>query len=103
MATKDINGVREADAVIIVMNDLEYSYRGSFTELGTALALNKPVLMVSPGSVEDSAGFKTNVFWHHPAITYASKWDAALAWVNGLAGKGQGQDQGQDQEQKHRD
>jgi len=88
MATRDINGVAAADAVIIVMDDFEYSYRGSFTELGAALALSKPVLMVSPGNVEDSAGFKTNVFWHHPSISYTSDWPDALKWLSSMQARG---------------
>lgn len=83
MAYKDIGGVKAADAVIIVMDDPEYTYRGSYAELGATLALGKPICMVSP--LGPDFGFKSNVFWHHPSIAYAEDWPAALSWLAKLA------------------
>ena len=44
----DINGVVNAHVVIVVMDDPIYAYRGTFTELGAAFALNKHVIIMTP-------------------------------------------------------
>jgi nucleoside 2-deoxyribosyltransferase len=82
MAVKDMEGVRAADAVVFVMDDPLYSYRGSFTELGGALMARKPICMVS--AKRDDCKFKVNVFWHHPDISQVSDWDTALRWLAAL-------------------
>lgn len=79
MAFKDIQGVCDADAVVLVMDDKTYTYRGTFSELGAALATKKRTCIVSPPG-EDYA-FKSNVFWHHPAINHVRTWEKALAWL----------------------
>ncbi len=68
-AHDDIEGVRNADIVVVLMDDPEYAYRGSFTEIGAALALNKPVFVVCP---HDEAYCKTNCFFWHPGIKHCS-------------------------------
>lgn len=85
MAVKDIEGVQAADAVVIVMDDPDYSYRGSFSELGASLALGKPICMVSPPG--SGYGFKGNVFWHHPHIMYVETWKSALVWLEKMGEK----------------
>lgn len=42
-ADLDIDAVRRADAIIVHMRDEKYPYRGTWTEIGAALALKKPV------------------------------------------------------------
>ena len=85
MAVKDMEGVRAADAVVVVMDDGDYSYRGTFTELGGALMAKKPICMVAPEG--DDFGFKQNVFWHHPAVSYVHDWESALRWLEVLQAK----------------
>jgi nucleoside 2-deoxyribosyltransferase len=73
MAFADIEGVKKADMVVILMTDPEYAYRGSFTELGAALALNKKIYLVSDAE-NARANYKTNVFFHHPLINHIESW-----------------------------
>lgn len=71
MARLDINGVKDADIVVILMTDPKYAYRGSFTELGTALALNKTVYIICDDPKSQCC---TNVFFHHPNIIHLNSW-----------------------------
>jgi len=63
-ANFDLDGVREADLVVMIMDQPEYEYRGTFTELGAALSLGKPVIMTGPSTVRAA----TNVFYWHSGI-----------------------------------
>lgn len=74
-ALADIEGVRRADVFIAVMNDTQYAYRGTFTELGAALALNKRIIVVAPAG---DAHCKTNTFFHHPSICHVQTIDQVL-------------------------
>ncbi len=47
-AKKDIGGVVDADFLIIVMDNKDYDYRGTFSEIGVALASPKPRLSLLP-------------------------------------------------------
>jgi nucleoside 2-deoxyribosyltransferase len=66
-ARLDIEGVRNAEVVIVLMTDPNYAYRGSFTEIGAALALGKPLYIVCH---HEEAYCKTNCFFWHPNITH---------------------------------
>jgi nucleoside 2-deoxyribosyltransferase len=79
-AVSDIQGVQRCDVFIAVFTDIAYPYRGTFTELGAALALQKLVIVVSPirSEHETSASFRTNVFFHHPSIHHVTTWDEVL-------------------------
>lgn len=44
-AQKEIQGIRDAHFVILYINDPTYAYRGTNTELGMAIALNKPIFI----------------------------------------------------------
>lgn len=65
-AELDIGGVVKADYVIFVMTDPNYAYRGSFTEMGAALATGKTIFLYCP---DESSYCVTNCFFHHPGIT----------------------------------
>ena len=75
-ADADIEGVRTADAVVLLMDDPAYAYRGTFTELGAALALDKPVHLYNPHGQE--AACTTNVFYWATGITHHGALDALL-------------------------
>lgn len=83
-AKNDIQGVIDADLLLIIMDDKKYTYRGSFTELGAGLALNKRILIVAP---DGEYYFKTNCFWHHPSIHYVKTWDQALGYISMIGNK----------------
>jgi hypothetical protein len=51
-AMEDLVGVMRADILVVVMPYANFIYRGTWVEIGAALALNKPVYIV--GDVPDS-------------------------------------------------
>ncbi len=83
-AERDIEGVKKADVVIFMFTDTSYAYRGTFTELGCALALDKKIIAISTDvtisddSTPDEPCFKTNCFYHHPSINHVATWEDAM-------------------------
>jgi len=67
MAAKDINAIQESDIVLVIMDDSVYEYRGTFTEMGAAIALKKDLIVYCPN---EKAFCKTNCFFHHPHIQH---------------------------------
>ena len=70
-AVLDINGVKECDIHIIIISDPDYIYRGTFTELGCSLALNKKILIYCP---YEKAFCMSNPFYFHPNVIHFSDW-----------------------------
>lgn len=68
-AVLDINGVKECNTLIAVMDDENYSYRGTFTEIGCAIGLGKRIIIVNPNKNADCV---SNCFYHHPRIEYCT-------------------------------
>lgn len=87
-ALRDTNQVAEADILLAIMNDPKYAYRGTWTEIGTAIALKKLVIIVCNGlglEVEIAPGeynypyySMTNVFFWHPHIIRVKTFDEAI-------------------------
>lgn len=71
-AAYDINGVTQSNIHVVLMEDPEYAYRGTFTEIGAALALGKRVILMCPF---EEGYCTTNVFFHHPRIEHVKTWD----------------------------
>lgn len=63
-AENDLDGVRRADALIVLLTDPRYEYRGTCTEMGAALALRKPVWIVNPFPCDQPCGFLESIFVH---------------------------------------
>lgn len=63
-AESDIEGVCSADCLIIIITDKNYEYRGTCTEMGAALALNKKVFVVG----SSGSKFATNIFINHVLV-----------------------------------
>lgn len=83
-ASHDIQGVQDADVVVVAMDDPAYAYRGTFTELGAAIALGKPILLYAcPGP----AVWKTNVFFHHPRVYKFNTWSKVIAQLENFTPK----------------
>lgn len=89
-AKGDIDEVTAADAVVAIMTDKEYAYRGTFTEMGCAIGQGKPVLVVcdlvctedaavSPPKYTYSHACAWNVFFHHPSVIRVPTVDAVEA------------------------
>lgn len=74
-ASFDIEGVSQCDIFVAIMDDMTYDYRGTFTELGAALALEKPILVVK-GPFEQYA--RTNCFFLHPLVTHVDSFEVVL-------------------------
>lgn len=73
-AILDINGVRDCDVVLAVMDDESYSYRGTFAEIGCAIGLNKRILVVNANPGTEC----TNLcFYHHPQIEHCGSFEEA--------------------------
>jgi hypothetical protein len=71
-AKADLQGVVDCDLFCAVMDLHAHDYRGTFFEMGAALALGKPVLVVH-GTSEQYA--QTSCFFWHPAIFRVSTFD----------------------------
>jgi len=69
-AAADIQGVRDADVVLVTFLDADYAYRGTFAELGAALALQRHVVVYNPHGAALKA--HTNVFYWHPGVAQRS-------------------------------
>jgi nucleoside 2-deoxyribosyltransferase len=81
----DIDGVMQSDVVVQVLDDPEYAYRGTFTELGAAIASNKYIVMVLPAG---EMKCKENVFCYHPAIHHVETWEGAKTILQRLTHDG---------------
>jgi nucleoside 2-deoxyribosyltransferase len=101
----DIDGVKCADVVLVFMTDAKYAYRGTFTEIGCAIGLDKRIIVITDGvciplnsndsSIEPSDkaekgtklkfshSFMENVFFWHPQIEHVSSLSDALQLING--------------------
>jgi hypothetical protein len=65
------------------MDDPDYSYRGTFTEIGASLALKKPLVVVCPDD-EKKHSCTTNCFFHHPNIMQVQTLEEAMNIVRTL-------------------
>jgi len=87
-ALRDTRQVAEADVLLAIMNDDKYAYRGTWTEIGVAIALQKKIILVCPGYGQEKKISETryehpyycmnNVFFWHPAITRVKTLDEAI-------------------------
>lgn len=82
-AIADLNGVREADVVLALFTDPTYAYRGTFTEIGFALAQGKRVLAVCPHYKGEGLepAYATNCFFEAPGVLHIPTVEAALAMM----------------------
>jgi hypothetical protein len=73
-AQADLDELLDSRYVLAVMDDPRHDYRGTFTEIGAALATRRHVIILSPPSWEGGpwgeggASPPTNVFFWHPDI-----------------------------------
>lgn len=84
-AKLDIDGVRAADAVVVLMDDCAYSYRGTWTEIGAALGLGKRIIIIAPAALRLSEGMAppllqaaTNCFFEHESIEHVDTLEDAV-------------------------
>lgn len=79
-AEKDIQAVKDCDCIIIILTDPKYAYRGTFTELGCSLGLEKKVIIVS--QPDPNNYYWSNCFYHHHAIVHVETWKEAIEKMN---------------------
>ena len=93
VATRDLQGVRDADAVFACIDVFNYPYRGTWTEVGAAIALGKHVIIYMPlGRPVNGPGKErpptnaneSNVFAHHPGVQCFTLWDDAIKVLKGI-------------------
>src|SRR5437868_3625192 len=53
-SVRDIKAVQDCECLLIMFTDVKYAYRGTFTELGCALGLNKKVIIISTSDSKDA-------------------------------------------------
>lgn len=102
-AYDDIDGVLKADWTVLIMTDAEYSYRGTFCELGASIVRDiqrgvRHTIILSSGKVAAAtpgwpiralpAGLPVGlaaadcVFFHHPNVYHARSIEEALMIMN---------------------
>ena len=65
-AKDDMEGVKDADALLFVNVDPDLLYAGSLVEIGMALALDKPVYFIN------TTHMTRNIFYHLPGVYSAA-------------------------------
>jgi hypothetical protein len=76
-AMHDVTGVLAATAIIVLLTDASYPYRGSFFEMGVAIGANKRVLVVANPNLD--AAFRKVAFFHLPEIEVFPSVEAAVS------------------------
>jgi len=74
-AVKDIQGVVNSKAVVVIMDNPKYAYRGTNNEIGCAIGLKIPVLIYNPLEVSYAS---TNVFYWHTGIERFNNIDSLI-------------------------
>lgn len=72
MARLDTMGVNAADLMVVIMDDTEYNYRGTWVEIGMAIARNMPVLVYFKDEIGDK------IYLEHPRVRIFREFDALL-------------------------
>jgi len=71
----DAEGVKNADILIVILTDPHYEYRGTCTEMGIAIGLDKPVVLICPFEYAD---IQTNIFYWHKNVIHVSSFEECL-------------------------
>lgn len=74
-ALMGVNGVLAADLVVLLFEDSNYAYRGTFTELGVAIGSGKKIYAICS---DPKAKCRENVFFHHKNINHANDFELFL-------------------------
>jgi hypothetical protein len=65
----DVEGVKSADVLVVIMDQCEYPYRGTWTEVGVALGSDIPIILYCPQPGYQNKN-KNNVFFWDAQITH---------------------------------
>lgn len=78
-AHQDIEGVKNADVLVVIIENPKYAYRGTSCEIGCALGLGKPVLVYHPLK---KSYMMSNLFLFHPLVQLFSDFEELLQKLN---------------------
>lgn len=78
---QDINGVKNADIVIAIIDNPIYHYRGSFAEIGCALGQNKRVYLITNNCEQ---GTLTHCFLFHKNIIRFNTWKGFIEFLSSI-------------------
>ncbi len=91
-AVRDTTEITNCDILLAIMSDKEYAYRGTFTEIGYAIGIKKPILIVCPGisDVQKISEIKynysyscmTNVFFWHTDCNHVPDLEEAIKKIH---------------------
>ena len=95
-ARRDVDEIGLADVVLALMLHPTYAYRGTWTEVGTALGSKKPVIIVCPGLNTPGYNCMTNVFFWHPAIQRVATLEEAAVLLRSVPKSGSGRHRSRD-------
>lgn len=82
-ADQEIQAVQTADVFIAILNDPEYPYQGTFTELGVALGAGCRVILVCPFDFDPKRVWcHKNVFYSTSLAARVDTWEKAVAMLS---------------------
>jgi hypothetical protein len=64
-AVENLQGVFDADLMVVLMDDPLYAYQGTWAEIGAALQLRTTVLVIIP---DNHGPTRNSFFLHHPKV-----------------------------------
>ncbi len=76
-ATHDLAGIKASDALLVLLTDASYPYRGTFWEMGFAIGCEKRVIVVA--NPDPNAAFRKVAFFHLPEVEVFATVDEAIA------------------------
>ncbi len=79
-AENDISGVKKANAVVVIMDNPKYAYRGTCCEIGCALGLNIPIYLYNP--IKSGSYATTNIFYWHKGVKHYDNIDVLIEELN---------------------
>jgi nucleoside 2-deoxyribosyltransferase len=83
-AEKAFDEINQADTLLVFMNDydINYGYRGTFTEIGYGIGAGKRIILICDGRYTDETKFShycmSNIFFWHPTIEHVSTYENAV-------------------------
>ena len=82
----DILEVLQCDVLIAIMDNKDYPYRGTFTEIGCSIGANKRTIIVCPGEYDQESCKYThdcmnNLFYFYPNIIHVNTLEEAIKLI----------------------
>lgn len=81
LALADTKAVEAADVMVVIIDDADYAYRGTFCEVGVAIGTGTPIVLLEDIDIPIGSKVDTNIFFRHPAIEHVKSWDDVIAFL----------------------